>query len=225
MKKRFYNKKPKSQKAKLIKTIEKVIDTRQEDLYINQDVALTNPVTQLSGVYQLLSYTPEMVQGVNSGNRKGDAVRLKNLDLILRLGGRSASYDGVARVLLIRQKNPNGATLARNEFQTTGTGSGCFRPCMPKSHLDGVEIMYDKFHPIVALGNVTADVNNHVVVRIRKFNMNLIQRFFKGANSGTITDVSQNALFLWVFGSQDSTGTNECVQLLDLQWSLTFEDA
>jgi len=217
------NKKPKVS-TEVKKYVEEAISNRVEDKYIQEDAIAITPVSSTTGSALLISHTPQTVQGLGSNNRIGDKIRLKDLDMFIHLAGMTSTHNTAFRVMMIKYKDPNGIALTAGDFMVNTAGIGLNRPVLAKPILDRVSIMYDKIFHLPCVGNVSADVN-HKIVRIRKKNLNLVQTYIRNANTGTIADVEKNAVYLWIFGLPDSAGVSSRGQVLDVQFTLTYEDA
>lgn len=203
--------------------VKKAISRRLEDKFIQEDAPPANPISSTTGVGYCLSSTTQTVQGTGSNNRVGDKIRMKNLEIRLHMAGTSATYDTAFRIFLIRFKDPQGVNLAVSDFMVNNAGVGIDRPVYPKPLLDRVDIMMDRVYTIKALGNVTADVA-HRLVTIRK-RLDMVQTFLRNTTSTTGTAIEKNSIWLWIVGMADSAGVASRTQLVDLQWSLTYEDA
>lgn len=207
---------PKKKETATKEYVKKVIDNRMEDKQLG-----TNLINQLSDNVAQFFLLNGISQGGDQGQRVGDRIRMKHLDLRY-----SATQAGTGtgsqciRVIIFVDRQPNGAAPSATQlFLDTTAGEEYVSPF----NINGskrYKILYDKFHDIQRVGGAT-DTRSVVSKNKQKIKINM-PVVYNGTTSG-IASINTNALYCAIVGDQAS-GANASVSF-DAVPSLIFEDA
>jgi len=221
-----YKKKTKAVSKAVKAYVENTLDKRIEDKYSTVDLGGVDPITP-SGANTIwqIAPTPQMTQGAGSQQRLGDAVRLKNLDMIITMTS-PQTYNSYGRILLVKYKDQNRTALTIDDFMVNTAGVGVNRPLYPKFKLnETIDILYDRiidYNDAKYNAAVNGKYFHHI--RIRKNFKNLKVTFDRNANYGDYRDVDRNGIWLVILGSPLNDGYYK-LAVDDIQYTLTYEDA
>lgn len=136
-----------------------------------------------------------LTQGTTSTTRLGDTIRVKTVELNMRISISTTSTLGYVtfRVLLLRDTQPNGATFGPGNYLNT-----------PTNVLSTITMAQCKrFHTVDDQMFIMDSNGPQAVLYRRVYNIDFHPEYGLG-NAGTIADLSKDALFL-CFLSDDNT--------------------
>lgn len=154
---------------------------------ISSDIRYTAPY------YGLIN---NLQQGNTDNTRTGDRVRYGMLDMHVNLAKTgNNTVQTQCRVMLLRLKNPRGATPASSTIQ--------YNSNRPMEIMDDVNydwdsrwaIEYDSGVFVYPITSIASQFQQHVI-HIRK-NLDFVTDYSLG-NAGTIADIEKNALYLYI---------------------------
>lgn len=203
----------------------KLVTKKQVKTMINRTIEtkfLYSAYTSLSS--DIRSTTPYygLINGVVQGNtdntRTGDRVRYGLLDMHVNIAKTGNNNTGTQfRVMLLRLKNPRGATPASSTIQLATN--------RPMEIMDDVNydwnsrwaIEYDSGVLVYPMTQMSSQYQQYVI-HIKK-NLDLVTDYSLG-NAGTIADIEKNALYLYI--TTDSGTVSEFAALYTFK--LEFKD-
>jgi len=136
------------------------------------------------------------IQGDSATQREGSTIRPKSVDLRYQLTYNATSVQNTVRVMVIIDRQPNGATYSMVDLLSTNAVDS------PRNldYRRRFKILYDKVHCIAANSNPQDYGHFHL-----KFK-DLHTQYFNATNTGGIGDISTNAISLIAFSDQPING-------------------
>lgn len=183
---------PKPVKTYVKKEFDKLVEDKQAGgLIAGFDSSYTGTYTLLNGV----------AQGTNQGQRIG--MQLKNKYLILRLiMNQNAGFVGLSeriRVMLIWDKQPNGAAPTANQLLTITAAGQAFISPININASKRYRIVYDKLYSLQSRGGAN-NVAESKMITIKK-NLKLNTKYMD--TGATIASIQTNSLYLVTISQED----------------------
>jgi len=203
-------------KAKVGKNVKKyvkrVLDNKIEDKHLF--VTTTNDNILDVGNKYLMN---GIRQGTGSGQRVGAKIRLKHFQCKYRLTLAGAAVSGcVVRVILFRDRQTNFATPSNTDIFQLSTAVLLPQQMFNTEFRQRFKVLYDKRHSIEMSGgstNIPKQVNGSIN---KKLNFTTTYT----TDTGTVTDINTNSLYMMVIGSEAAN-----FPLILYNSLITYEDA
>jgi len=173
----------------------------------------------------MLAYLNLLAQGTSVNTRIGESVRLRHLDLRIKLEfpatqiANNGTTPTVARVILFRWKISNGGIPTAAQILNLATAGGTenvYTPLNPDYFPDQFVLLHDQTYtsnptnPTV-VGVVepyaSAGFGKKIMVHISK-NLKNVKAVYALGTTAVIASMSENPLFLWVVTDQNAASTH-----------------
>ncbi len=168
-----------------------------EKMRVQTTLAMTESNTSYDGS-NVLPLGPFLSQGDAINNRNGNSIKLAGL-LIRGRFKQTASTDCMFRVMLIRQKQPDGTAITVGDIlQSTGGANSLFS-CLSFKAGSKYEIIFDRSY------NMVADTQSQIIPFKTFVKLHLHTRY--GSNNGNMSDIESNCYHLLVISDQPDAST------------------
>ncbi len=166
-----------------------------------KQLSSTGTATAIPDGNGILIQLSNLQQGDSNVTREGNSITIKHLEMRLMLKIAAAAFSSQVRVMLIRDKQANGAVLTVNEvLQSSANFLGLISP-RDVNHLQRFVVLYDRVHVLNQNITTTLSTTRHVK-KLKKQNIKI--RY--DANVGDITDVQTNSYSMLLISNEP---TNE----------------
>lgn len=156
-KKKFYRKKKKGNKLATVKVVKRMINHSKETMYFQGQLTPT-AIDSTGIIYQLNSIS----QGVDEGQRKGDQITHKSLDLRFTITNNQVSFARVRCILLWYRQETSASPIASDILAQVSTANAIVSTYNMRSE-GAYQILYDKVFAVTS-GSATVNVNGYSAV-------------------------------------------------------------
>lgn len=148
---------------------------------------------------------PVIAQGTGESQRLGRQITCEALHIngIITLPASATGSTDVVRIIIVHDKQANGATFSPSDLLEPGTGSADFLSYRNLENTERFRVLSDKRYTMNASSyssNSTAPNNPQSVPHTRFFNMNFDLKGMKidySGTDGTITEIKSNNLLMF----------------------------
>lgn len=169
-----------------------------ENKYIIESRPLTPFVTPTEGF--LLN---AVTQGDNFNQRQGIVINGQFLSINIQLSNISSGLAEGMRVLIVRDKQPNGVVVNVNDIFEQPLVPDQFNSLQNVAQMNRIMIMFDRFYKMSRLGNGNQDINKFIKIRIPLRGLKIT---YNGNNAGLVTDMVTNAFYMFLITTETVPG-------------------
>lgn len=192
-----------TKQQRTLSKVRHVIDCQRRYNAITQ----TNIAFVTTGTFQLLN---GMATGDTDGTREGQCIYLKSIKIRMAIQSDTSTTDNTneIRIMLIYDKQPNGAILPLNQVLYDSTAGAI--ALLSSRHPDFMKrfaVLYDKNYSLHTLPNTGATPGADVaglpikfLTISRAFPKGATETQYNGGNAGTVADITRGSLYLVVLG-------------------------
>lgn len=181
MKRRFHRKGSRVGR-KIRKTLDKKSEFKVADTLFNAEMSTTGVVTLVNG----------LTKGTDESNRIGRKVQIRSIQVDGNAAIKSAGLTQIDRVMLVKDRQPNGALPTVGDI-VTGGGALSVRNLDNRKRF---KILWDHQFELAKYGTGQGETN-----RVKKYFKKKFETVFNSGDTGTIGDINTNALYFVVVGT------------------------
>lgn len=207
--------KPRAKKAKVSDAVKKYVkkvvknepELKQAAIAYGTSVVSTTVGTR----YYMCTGNGTTVLGQGAGDYQRLASKIKiheiNANISLQLTG--AAFSDVCRVIVFREKQPEGVALNSAEFMYDNTaGHGTISPYNQK-YKHRFEIFYDRVHKLVNQSGTVATPAETINVKVHKrFKQPKITTYYTASTGGGVTSIEQGSIIIYLLSELGNTTAN-----------------